>query len=128
MSPMRDGTNKQTTSEDSATQLLIWETLSLAIFQIAIQNMYLSFLSASLYIFKSCQASKLLLKNKTNLSMSKGNHHCPKDPFSADFFGLKNWIPQTLSFFGCMHTSGQNYFKELYFYQWMTYMFTFNFW
>ena len=26
------------------------------------------------------------------------------------------------------HTSGQNYFKELYFYQWMTYMFTFNFW
>ena len=30
MSPMRDGTNKQTTSEDSATQLLIWETLSLA--------------------------------------------------------------------------------------------------
>ena len=23
--------------------------------------------------------------------------------FSADFFGLKNWIPQTLSFFGCMH-------------------------
>ena len=32
MSPMRDGrTNKQTTSEDRATQLLIWETLSLAI-------------------------------------------------------------------------------------------------
>ena len=30
MSPMRDGTNKQTTSEDRATQLLIWETLSLA--------------------------------------------------------------------------------------------------
>ena len=29
---MRDGrTNKQTTSEDRATQLLIWETLSLAI-------------------------------------------------------------------------------------------------
>ena len=30
MSPMRDGTG-QTTSEDRATQLLIWETLSLAI-------------------------------------------------------------------------------------------------
>ena len=31
MSPTRDRTNKQTTSEDRATQLLIWETLSLAI-------------------------------------------------------------------------------------------------
>ena len=34
MSPMRDGTGRdgtgQTTSEDRATQLLIWETLSLA--------------------------------------------------------------------------------------------------
>ena len=33
MSPMRDGTGR-TTSEDRATQLLIWETLSLAIVHI----------------------------------------------------------------------------------------------
>ena len=29
--------------------------------------------------------------------------------FSADFFGLKNWIPQTLSFFGCMHSFHTRY-------------------
>ena len=48
MSPMRDG---QPTSEDRATQLLIWETLSLAIMILMLRRGALSSESNALFLF-----------------------------------------------------------------------------
>ena len=62
MSRRRDGTNKQTTREDRATQLLTCETLSLAIDQAMNQS-------------RTEKGEKKILKKKTTLQINyRGKH------------------------------------------------------
>ena len=89
---MRDGrTDKQTTSEDRATQLLIWETLCLAIYTIIFSH-YVSFWVTLTEIYCSGYhfTLALLVMLVTNIHTSYLSHFLHNHNLSPENFTLES--------------------------------------